>query len=103
MRAMVIVDVGPEISNSGAERIRDFAATPELDSPAAFLSRATRFNPLRDPAVLRRSLHYNLRETPAGKGVFKRDPRQRSADATRALTEHRTPQASPTANIKCPT
>jgi pimeloyl-ACP methyl ester carboxylesterase len=33
MRAMVIVDVAPEMSAAGAERIRDFAATPELDSP----------------------------------------------------------------------
>ena len=33
MRGMVIVDVAPEISASGAERIRDFTSTPELDSP----------------------------------------------------------------------
>jgi pimeloyl-ACP methyl ester carboxylesterase len=103
MRAMAIVDVAPEISTSGAERIRDFAATPELDSPDSFLDRATKFNPLRDPAVLRRSLHYNLRETPAGKWAFKHDQRRRSDDAMRAFTEDRTKLASEVAKIKCPT
>ena len=103
MRAMVIVDVAPEISSSGAERIRDFAATPELDSPDAFLARATKFNPLRDPAVLRRSLHYNLRETPTGKWTFKHDQRRRSDDAMRAFTEDRTRLAAQVSKIKCPT
>ncbi len=49
MRAMVIVDVAPEISAPGADRIRDFASTPELDSPEAFLERAVKFNPIRNP------------------------------------------------------
>src|SRR5260370_32345047 len=103
MRAMVIVDVAPEISTSGAERIRDFAATPELDSPDAFLARATKFNPLRDPAVLRRSLYYNLRETPAGKWVFKHDQRRRSEDGMRSFTEDRVRLASELSSIRCPT
>jgi hypothetical protein len=54
---MVIVDVAPEISAPGTDRIREFSATPELDSPQAFLERAIKFNPQRDPAVLRRSLY----------------------------------------------
>lgn len=104
MRAMVIVDVAPDVSASGgAERIRDFAATSELDSPQAFLERAVKFNPLRDPAVLRRSLHYNLRETPAGKWVFKHDQRRRSEDAIRSLTEDRARSASEVSKISCPT
>ena len=103
IRAMVIVDVAPEISASGADRIRDFAATPELDSPDAFLERAVKFNPLRDPAVLRRSLHYNLRETPSGKWTFKHDQRRRSDDAMRSFTEDRERLASEVSKIKCPT
>ena len=103
MRAMVIVDVAPDISASGAERIRDFSSTPELDSPQAFLERAVKFNPLRDPAVLRRSLHYNLRETPAGKWMFKHDQRRRSDDAMRSFTEERARLASEVSKIKCPT
>jgi esterase len=103
MRAMVIVDVAPEISAPGADRIRDFSSTPELDSLEGFLERAVKFNPLRDPAVLRRSLHYNLRQTPAGKWAFKHDQRRRSDDAVRSFAEDRTRLASEVAKIKCPT
>jgi len=103
MRAMVIVDVAPEVSSSAAERIRAFSATPELDSPEAFLERAVRFNPLRDPAVLRRSLYYNLRETPAGKWTFKHDQRRRSDEGMRSFTEDRVRLGSELSSIRCPT
>jgi len=101
--AMVIVDVAPEISASGAERIREFSSIPELDSPQAFLERAVRFNPIRDPAVLRRSLHYNLRQTPAGKWTFKHDQRRRSDDAMRSFAEDRARLVSDLSRIRCPT
>ncbi len=103
MRAMVIVDVAPEVSASGAERIRAFSSTPELDSAQEFLERAVKFNPLRDPGVLRRSLYYNLRETPAGKWTFKHDQRRRSEDAMRSFTEDRERLVSELSRIKCPT
>ena len=103
IRAMVIVDVAPEISGAGAERIRDFSSTPELDSPQEFLERAVKFNPLRNPAVLRRSLYYNLRETPAGKWTFKHDQRRRTGDAMRSFAEDRVRLAADVAKIKCPT
>jgi esterase len=103
MRAMVIVDVATEINPGGADRIRDFASTPELDSPEAFLERAVKFNPIRDPAVLRRSLYYNLRETPAGKWTFKHDQRRRSDDAMRSFETDRTRLTRELGNIKCPT
>ena len=103
MRGMVIVDVAPEVSSSAAERIRAFASTPELDSPQAFLELAVKFNPLRDPAVLRRSLYYNLRETPAGKWTFKHDQRRRSDDGMRSFTEDRVRLASELSSIRCPT
>src|SRR5271170_90980 len=103
MRAMVIVDVAPEISAPGADRIREFSSTPELDSPAAFLERAVKFNSLRDPAVLRRSLHYNLRETPAGKWTFKHDQRRRTDDAMRSFAEDRARLVADLPKIKCPT
>jgi esterase len=103
MRAMVIVDVAPEISAPGADRIRDFASTPELDSPEAFLERAVKFNPIRNPAVLRRSLHYNLRETPAGKWTFKHDQRRRTDDAMKSFQADRTRLAAEVSKIKCPT
>jgi esterase len=103
MRAMVIVDVATEINPGGADRIRDFSSTPELDSPDAFLERAVKFNPIRDPAVLRRSLYYNLRETPAGKWTFKHDQRRRSEDAMRSFEAERVRLARELGNIRCPT
>jgi esterase len=103
IRAMVIVDVAPEISGAGADRIRDFAATPELDSPEAFLERAVKFNPLRNPEILRRSLHYNLRQTPAGKWALKHDQRRRSDDAMHSFTLDRERLAAEASKITCPT
>src|SRR5207245_2595536 len=35
MKALVVVDVGPEVNPAGTQRIREFASTPELDSPQA--------------------------------------------------------------------
>ena len=73
------------------------------DSPQAFLERAVKFNPIRDPAVLRRSLYYNLRQTPAGKWTFKHDQRRRSDDAMRSFAEDRARLASELSRIRCPT
>jgi pimeloyl-ACP methyl ester carboxylesterase len=53
--------------------------------------------------VLRRSLHYNLRETPAGKWTFKHDQRRRTDDAMRSFTEDRTRLVADLPKIKCPT
>jgi len=83
IKGLVVVDVGPEINPAGAERIREFSSTPELDSPAAFLERAIKFNPLRDPEVLRRSLFYNLRQLPSGKWTLKHDQRRSAEDSAR--------------------
>jgi len=90
IRGLVVVDVGPEINPAGAERIREFSSTPELDSPAAFLERAIKFNPLRDPEGLRRSLFYNLRQLPSGKWTRKDDQRRSAEDSARpsARREH---------------
>jgi len=103
MKGMVVVDVGPEINAGGVQRIREFASTPELDSPDAFLDRAVQFNPLRDPAVLRRSLFYNLRQLPSGKWALKHDQRRASEKAARISTAQREALAAQVARISCPT
>jgi len=103
MKGLVVVDVGPEINPSGAERIREFSSTPELDSPEAFLERAVKFNPLRDPAVLRRSLFYNLRQLPSGKWALKHDQRRASEEAWRISTAQRERLAGEVTKIACPT
>jgi esterase len=103
MKGLVVVDVGPEINPAGAQRIREFSSTPELDSPEDFLARAVKFNPIRNPAVLRRSLFYNLRQTPAGKWTLKHDQRRASEQVAQIATTQRERLAQQIARITCPT
>src|SRR5215472_3616076 len=103
IKGLVVVDVGPEINPSGAERIREFSSTPELDSPETFLERATKFNPLRDPEVLRRSLFYNLRQLPSGKWTLKHDQRRSTEEAARISNAQRERLAQQVTAIACPT
>ena len=103
MKGLVVVDVGPEINPAGTQRIREFASTSELDSPEAFLERAVKFNPLRNPAVLKRSLYYNLRQTPVGKWALKHDQRRASEEYSRIGTAQRERIAGQISQISCPT
>ncbi len=76
LRAFVAVDAGPWVRFEGAQPILDFmqrvAGLEDLD---AFVAEAHRFNPRRDPRLLRRSLLYNLRECPDGRLMWKGDLR----------------------------
>jgi len=103
LKGLVVVDVGPEIEAAGAQRIREFASTPELGSPAEFLDRASKFNPLRNAAVLRRSLFYNLRQLPSGKFALKHDQRRASEEAWRISTAQRERLGREVTKISCPT
>jgi len=107
MAGLVVVDVGPEIIPAGGARIRDFIAAPQLDSPDEFLQRATEFNPLRDPRILRRSLYYNLRQLPNGKWTWKHDVRRagefQSDDMAAAAARRSEELWKAVPRIKCPT
>ncbi len=103
MKGLVVVDVGPEINSEGTQRIREFSSTPELESLEAFLERAVKFNPIRDPRVLRRSLFYNLRQLPTGKWSLKHDQRRASDDSWRIAAEQRERILRDVAKISCPT
>jgi pimeloyl-ACP methyl ester carboxylesterase len=103
VKALVIVDVGPEINPAGTQKIREYASTPEQPSLVAFLERAVKFNPLRDPAVLQRSLYYNLRELPNGNWSLKHDQRRSSDEANRRATAQREGLAAEVVKISCPT
>jgi esterase len=103
MKGLVVVDVGPEINSAGTQRIREFSSTPELESLDAFLERAVKFNPIRDPRVLRRSLFYNLRQLPTGKWSLKHDQRRASDDSWRIAAEQRERILRDVSNISCPT
>lgn len=75
LRGLVVVDVGPELNLGGTRRIGDFLqSTPESESLDAFIEKAMKFNPRRNPTLLRRSLMHNLRKQPNGKWSWKWDP-----------------------------
>ncbi len=77
LRALVIVDVGPDLNTEGGRRIQDFIKEGEtIGGIEELVERAMRFNPLRSPELLRRSLLLNLRERPDGEWIWKYDRRR---------------------------
>jgi len=75
--AFVAVDAGPWVLMEGGQRIIDFVRDADgAASLDAWVARALRFNPRRDPRLLRRSLLHNLRELPDGTLTWKTDRRR---------------------------
>ena len=73
-RALVIVDVGPEISQRGAEMIRNFIThNVEFDSIDAFVERVHAYDPLRLREHQYRTARYNLIQRSDGKYISKSD------------------------------
>ncbi len=78
IRALVIVDAGPQNMRSGSQNIRNFVQQEdELDSVDDFVQRVLRFNPRRDPVQVRGSIMHNLKQLPSGKWTWKYDKRFR--------------------------
>ena len=76
LKALVLVDVGPELRQAGTSRIRNFiGGEGEFASIETIVERAMSFNPRRDPELLRMSLRNNLRQLPDGKWTWKYDRR----------------------------
>jgi esterase len=79
VRALIIVDVSPEVQARGVENIRSFIqASDELDSFEEFVERAHQFNPRRSLENLRSRLSHNLKQLPNGKWTWKYDKVLRS-------------------------
>jgi len=75
VRALVVVDIAPQVERQGVEHIRSFvAATDELESFEAFVTRAHAFNPRRSLENIRSRLRHNLRQLPSGRWTWKYDP-----------------------------
>jgi esterase len=103
MAGLVLVDIAPELNPSGTARIRNFLAQDrELDSVDVFVERAMAFNPLRNPALLRRSLLHNLRELPNGKWTWKHDP-NRARPTPESLRARQAEIMNEVAHMTCPT
>ena len=82
VRALIIVDVGPEIETTGRDNIQDFVSgVDELDSFEAFVERAHKFNPRRSLDNLRQRLSHNLKRRANGKWTWKFDQTRRRGGA----------------------
>jgi len=104
LHGLVIVDVGPDLHIEGAKQITDFTRNAmELPTVEAFVERAMAFNPLRDPALLRRSLLHNLRQLPDGRWTWKYDQRHRATWDLEQMKEEQAVLWKDVPNINCPT
>ena len=104
MAGLTLIDVGPELSMDGAKRIREFISQErELDSVEDFVERAMAFNPMRNPALLRRSLLHNLRKLPNGKWTWKHDPNRMPANFNNERVERAQQILEEVHKISCPT
>jgi pimeloyl-ACP methyl ester carboxylesterase len=75
VRALVIVDIAPQVERKGVEHIRQFVtASDELDSFEEFVTRAHAFNPRRSLDNIRERLRHNLRRLENGRWTWKYDP-----------------------------
>lgn len=103
VRALIVVDVSPEIAQKGVENIRQFIQQEDvLPDFEAFVARAHAFNPRRSLSNIRDRLRHNLKQLPDGRWTWKYDPYLRSpqrafeAGALASLWED-------VAAIRCPT
>ncbi len=104
LKALVIVDTGPDVRVENVRRTAEFISAPaELDSVDEFVERALKFNPMRDRSVLEHSIIHNLRMLPNGKVTWKYDRRHRSSTTTEDVVENLRNLWDAVPYIKCPT
>ena len=73
-RAVGLVDVGPEVSQRGAETIRNFVVrNTEFDQLDQFIDRVVAYDPFRSREHIERTARYNLVQRSDGRYVSKSD------------------------------
>lgn len=71
---LVLVDVGPELSEAGAKTIRNFVVdNREFDDLEDFIQNVQKYDPYRSREHIKRTVKYNLLERADGKYISKRD------------------------------
>jgi pimeloyl-ACP methyl ester carboxylesterase len=86
-RALVIVDVGPELSPEGTKVVSDFIAhNIEFDDLEVFLDNVVRYDPFRSREHIARTVKYNLLVRADGKYVSKVDHRRLPGGSLSDLT-----------------
>jgi esterase len=99
-----MIDAAPWVQWRGAARIAEFVLAPaELPSVDDFVDRARRFNPRRDPALLRQTLLSNLRPLPGGGWTWKYDRRHLSRERFEALAAELRKLERLIPEVRCPT
>ncbi len=77
VRGGVLVDVGPELSDTGTKMIGEFVhRNVEFDDMEEFLDRVEKYDPYRTRAHMERTLKYNLLRRADGRYVSKTDRRR---------------------------
>lgn len=77
LAGLVVVDVGPEVSERGTRMIRDFVGrNVEFDDLEEFLDRVERYDPYRSREHIERTVKYNLLRRADGRYVSKSDRRR---------------------------
>jgi pimeloyl-ACP methyl ester carboxylesterase len=84
---LVLVDIGPELSEAGTKTIRNFVTeNREFDDLEDFIQNVQRYDPYRSREHIERTVKYNLLQRADGKYVSKRDHGPRLA-TTRSQRE----------------
>jgi len=81
VRALILVDVGPEAARQGVDNIRRFVQGPDELEFEEFVQLAHRFNPRRSIENIRQRMRHRLRQTESGKWTWKFDKRFRDPNA----------------------
>lgn len=82
VRALILVDVGPEGAKEGVDNIIRFTQGPdELDTFDQFVEMAHRFNPRRSIENIRSRMEHRLKQLPNGKWTWKFDKRFRDKES----------------------
>ena len=86
-RAVVLVDVGPELSPAGTKVVGDFVVhNIEFDDLEVFLDNVARYDPFRSREHIARTVKYNLMQRVDGKYVSKVDHRRAAGGPATHLT-----------------
>jgi len=81
VRALVLVDVGPESAKEGVDNIVRFTRGPDELDFDEFVEMAHRFNQRRSIENIRERMRHRLRQTESGKYTWKFDRRFRQQDS----------------------
>ncbi len=105
VEALVVVDVGPRVENTGVQNIRNFMKEfrefDSLDEAAAVIHK---FNPRRPLEVIRKyTVVYNLKQLPSGKWTWKYDTYFSQGHSRIDVKQMQKELSEEVAKITCPT